>query len=108
MNAARRKRIDQSIEFIIKQTEEVESITEEEQEAIDNIPENLQGSARYGEMEEAISHLEAVIRSLDDALDVLQYELSRRATVPSVKSTKKTLGEIIKEQGLLIKIEEEF
>ncbi|EOX0337304.1 hypothetical protein ACO3TJ_003025 [Listeria monocytogenes] len=54
MNAARRKRIDQSIEFIIKQTEEVESIMEEEQEAIDNIPENLQGSARYGEMEEAI------------------------------------------------------
>lgn len=76
MNAARRKRINQSIESIIKEAEKVESIMEEEQEALDNIPENLQGSERYEAMEEAISNLEVVINYLDEALDVLQYEFT--------------------------------
>jgi hypothetical protein len=57
MNESRRKRLRVAHELITE-------VREEEQEAFDNSPEGLQGSARGQAMEEAISNLDEAIESI--------------------------------------------
>lgn len=42
---------------------------EEEQDCLDNLPENLQGSERYEKMEEAVSLLESAAEEIESASD---------------------------------------
>ena len=65
MNANRRKRIREAIEQIKEIYEDVDMIRDEEQDAMDGMPENLQYSQRYYDMEEYIA-------SIEDALDYLE------------------------------------
>lgn len=65
MNNNRRKRITDIVEKIneLRQlledvSSEVEEVRDEEQEYLDNIPENLQGSERHGVAETAVENLE--------------------------------------------------
>ncbi len=58
MNQARRQQVDKAIELL-------QEVREAEQEARDNVPENLDGSAMAEGMDEAID-------GLDEALDVLE------------------------------------
>lgn len=68
MNKARRKEIQK----IIKDIENlVHSILGEEQDAFDNIPENLQGSWRGTESEDAQGSLESAIDALEEAIACL-------------------------------------
>ena len=68
MNKARRKEIQK----IIKDIENlVHSILSEEQVAFDNMPENLQGSWRGTESEEAQGSLESAIDALEEAIACL-------------------------------------
>lgn len=46
---------------------ELEDILFDEQDALDNTPENLCGSYRYSESEDAICHLDAAIGYLQDS-----------------------------------------
>lgn len=76
MNNKRRKEIAKCIEMLNKKSPEIESILEdlndilfEEDEYRDNIPENLQGGARYEDSEEASDLLNEAISYLNDALD---------------------------------------
>ena len=85
MNNQRRKAIDvlvAKVDAIKTQLElareDANNVWDEEQEALDCIPENLQGSERYEKIEEAISNLgdavdvmDDVIGSLEDILDSL-------------------------------------
>ena len=65
MNKARRKEIQK----IIKDIENlVHSILSEEQVAFDNMPENLQGSYRGQESEDAQGSLESAIDALEEAI----------------------------------------
>lgn len=69
MNKARRKEIQK----IIKDIENlVHSILSEEQEAFDNMPENLQGSYRGQESEDAQGSLESAIDALEEAISCLE------------------------------------
>ncbi|WP_271006324.1 hypothetical protein [Listeria seeligeri] len=72
MNAQRRKAITKSIGVLKEQQEIIEALMEEEQEYLDNIPENLEGSSRYEKAEEAIQDLEGANDLLEDALDYLE------------------------------------
>ena len=73
MNKKRRKCIDSVIlkihklQDVIEQLQQdIEDIAADEQDYLDNIPENLQGSERYEACENAVENLEAAIDWLDD------------------------------------------
>lgn len=82
MNKIRRKEISQiydklsSIIFdldILK--DRLESVKEEEQESLDNLPENLQYSSRAEEMEENVDNLDNSIDYLSQAIESLQESI---------------------------------
>lgn len=69
MNKARRTQIKEAIQRI---EDLMQNILNDEQEAYDNIPENLQGSYRGMESEEAQENLEAAIEALEEAISYLE------------------------------------
>lgn len=76
MNKQRRKTIEEVIGLLEDAKSTLETITEEEQEAYDNLPEGIQDSERgetmynnVSEMEEASSTLEDVISQLQDVIE---------------------------------------
>lgn len=71
MNAERRKRIAKLVEGLESIQQEIEYIRDEEQEYMENIPENLQGSERYETAEEAVGLLDDVINNVADAVSTL-------------------------------------
>lgn len=85
MNKQRRKELAEAIEKLEKAIamleeakETVECVTEEEQEAFDNMPESLQCSERgemtldnVGTLEEITSNIESYIDEIQDQIDSL-------------------------------------
>lgn len=80
MNKARRKRIASVIhtleniidyDLIESAKDELEDILYEEEDAYDNIPENLQYSIRGEESSDAIDSLQEAIDALEEAIDTL-------------------------------------
>jgi predicted PurR-regulated permease PerM len=77
MNKARRKAIEEIIDQIGTLKEQLESITEEEQEAFDNLPESIQYSERGDAMGEGITDLEQASSDLEDIMTNLQDIIER-------------------------------
>lgn len=71
MNKSRRDRIYNAISKITTVIEEIEQIRADEEEAFDNMPENLQYSMRGEQSQEAMSNLEEAADSLNEAVDSL-------------------------------------
>lgn len=71
MNKTQRNQIEKWIESINEIKEGVESMQEEEQDKLDNMPENLQESERGEQMQNGIENLEAAALSLEEAIDIL-------------------------------------
>lgn len=71
MNKARRKWLSDVIDVIEEKKSELESIMDEEQEALVNMPESLQDSERAQEMSDNIDNISSAIESIDDALSNL-------------------------------------
>lgn len=71
MNAPRRKAIQEIIEKCEDLKSQIETIKDEEQEAFDNMPENLQGSERGEAMEAAADNLDSAFSSMEEVLDYL-------------------------------------
>lgn len=69
MNKVRRKALAELVKDIEGIQERLDELTQEEQDYLDNIPENLQGSERYSVAEDAVSCLEEAVSALDEALD---------------------------------------
>ena len=69
MNKERRKRI---ADAIYKIEELVQSILDDEQEAYDNMPENLQTSENGIISEEAQENLDSAIEALEEAISYLE------------------------------------
>ena len=72
MNKNQRKQLASLLDNITEIQEAVEFIKDEEQEKLDNMPENLQGGARYSQLENAISCLEDAVSNLESAFDAIQ------------------------------------
>lgn len=68
MNKERRQRLEKLLEQIEAVKGSVESILSEEEDARDNFPENLQGSAAYEISDAACDSLTDAVSSLDDAI----------------------------------------
>lgn len=69
MNKERRERLQRISGLICEARELLETVRDDEQEAFDNMPENLQGSERGEQMEEWICTMEEAIDSLSDIED---------------------------------------
>lgn len=69
MNKARRTQIKEAIRRI---EDLMQNILSDECESFDNMPENLQGSYRGMESEEAQENLEAAIEALEEAISYLE------------------------------------
>lgn len=75
MNASRRKSIQEIIDHLEEIKSTIETLKDEEQEAYDNLPENLQDSERGETMEAAAESLDNVYNSIDEALESLVESL---------------------------------
>lgn len=53
----------------------VDMVSDQEQDAMDNYPENLQGSDRYAEMENAVTELDNASEYIDQAKSSLEAVL---------------------------------
>lgn len=71
MNAGRRKRIQEIVDQLTDIQTDVEALRDEEQEAYDNLPENLHGSERGEAMSEAADSLDNAYNSIDEVLEYL-------------------------------------
>ena len=72
MNKLRRKSLQALSEKLDELKSELEDIQQQEEEYRDNIPENLQGSDRYGRADSACSDLFDAVSSIDEALDSIE------------------------------------
>jgi len=72
MNKQRRKWLQDIIDALENQKQEIESLTMEEQEAFDNMPESLQDSERGQTMSDNIDNLESATSDLEDVIMNLQ------------------------------------
>lgn len=69
MNKRRRSSIKVAANYLDRAIDLIRDAKEEEQDALGNMPENLQSSERCEAMEEAIDNLEDAISSIDEAKD---------------------------------------
>lgn len=68
MNNARRKALSEIAEQIESLRDELEDLRNDEDEYRDNMPENLQCSARYEQSEEASGNMGDALSYLEDAI----------------------------------------
>lgn len=71
MNKQRRKLISKNINMLENIKIELQDILSDEELSFDNMPENLQGSIRGEESENAIDNLNEAIDSIDDIVNYL-------------------------------------
>lgn len=71
MNKQRRQFIESRLERIALAREDLQIALEEEQEAFDNMPLQLQESEKGDAMQDYISSLDEAISTLDDAIENL-------------------------------------
>ena len=71
MNSKRRAVISHAITHLQAAQEIVSNVLDEEQEALDNIPENLEATERYEKIENAVDALNDASDSIDSALSAL-------------------------------------
>ena len=72
MNKERRMKISKIIQEIDNIKSRLQNILNEEESVFENMPENLQGSMRGEESEEAIDYMDEAIESLGNAIDQLE------------------------------------
>lgn len=68
MNAQRRKQLSEISDKIDLIKEEITFLQEEEQDALDNMPDSLQYSEKGERMQTAIDAMDSILQSLDDSM----------------------------------------
>ena len=71
MNKSRKQRIRDIRREIESSKENLQKILDEEQDYFDNMPENLQGSMRGSDSEDAIDAMESCIEDLENIINEL-------------------------------------
>lgn len=72
MNKIRRQQLRKWLEDMENIKSELEVIRDDEQDYFDNMPENLQGSQRGMDAEEAIEQMEEAVSSIEDAISIIE------------------------------------
>lgn len=76
MNNKRRKELRRAISMIETALDIVNSVKDEEEDAMYNYPENLQGTETYENMEVAVDTMEEVTSAIEDGVDSLNNAVS--------------------------------
>lgn len=71
MNKERRNRLSEISDLVGDAIDQLEEIMEEEQEALDNLPESLQSSSKGEAMDEAITSMQDIM----DELTTIQTDI---------------------------------
>lgn len=72
MNKQRRKKIEEAYKLMTDALVLLNYVRDEEQEALDNLPENLQDSKRADDYTDNIDQLDYSIGNLEDAMNDLE------------------------------------
>jgi len=72
MNKTRRATLIKVCEALSDLQEEVSTVRDDEEEAMENMPENMQSSDRYDDMERAVGTLEEAGDLFDELMDKLK------------------------------------
>lgn len=72
MNNVRRKKLKDAVTLLSRASEIVSDARSQEEDCLDNMPENLQMSDRYEDMEKAVDCLEDAETSIDDAISKIE------------------------------------
>ena len=72
MNKTRRQQLRKWLEDMEAIKSELESICSDEQDYFDCMPENLQGSQRGCDSEEAIEQMEDAVSSIEEAISIIE------------------------------------
>ncbi len=67
MNKQRRTSLQEASRLFDRATEIISDARDDEQYCLDNLPENLQNSERYENMENAVDYLEDALDRIDEA-----------------------------------------
>ena len=73
MNKARRKKIEEARGLLMKASEIITECFDEEDEAYDNLPDNIRYSEKGEQIEEYLETLSNTIEDLDSLSEDLQY-----------------------------------
>ena len=76
MNNKRRKELRRAIDMIETALNILNSVKDEEEDAMYNYPENLQGAEAYEKMEVAVDTMEEVTSAIEDGVDSLNNAVS--------------------------------
>lgn len=76
MNNARRKTLGEAMDLLYRAKDILECVRDEETEAFENIPENLEGSDRYERAEEIVGYLDEAFDGLEEMLENLEEVIS--------------------------------
>ena len=75
MNNSRRARIREAVSYLEKAGDIVDAVLEEETDAMDNMPENLQSSDRFYTMENAVDNMTDAVSRIGDVAELLESAL---------------------------------
>lgn len=76
MNSKRRERLTKSKLILEKIANELDSVSDEEMDSLDNVPENLRDSERFAQMEEAADKIGDAKSFVEDAVSILEDVIS--------------------------------
>ena len=71
MNKQRRANLSQALTYLKAAMEIVNDVKRGEEDAMNNMPENLQESERYYTLEENVEALDAIADSIDEVCDTI-------------------------------------
>lgn len=72
MNKSRRARLNAIINALTELKSDLDTVFDEEDTAMNNMPESMQESDRYCAMEEACDNMSDALDALDEAIDSLE------------------------------------
>lgn len=77
MNNKRRTRLKVIEEDLGRSLDLLNSVYDEEQDCMDNVPENLQDSERYSNMEDCVEALSEAVYNLEEAIDLIKEAINK-------------------------------
>lgn len=69
MNDKKRQKLNKAMSLLREAAGYVDDVKDDEDDALSNMPENLQYSDRYEKMEKAVDALESASESIESAID---------------------------------------
>lgn len=77
MNSARRDALRGALRKLTDVQTTVSVVCDKEEDCLDNYPENLQGTERYEQAEDAVDSLNDALEKLDEAKECIQNAIGR-------------------------------